>query len=121
MTAESARGKDKRAPKKIGIIEKILIERIVVPSEEEIRHAKADTRTLASRERRTKRIEGVVRAALPHITAAREAGMSFMKIHRVFANGQIDISVAELRETFNRLQPHGTSKADEVIPKEGTP
>lgn len=111
MNAPQRKTEDRTAKKTISASEKLKIAQLRVPSPAEIQAAKKEAQRAAT--------EAAVRAVMPQLEAMRREGMTFMKIQRIFAQGGVDISLTDLRVTFDRLQAEtGATTETACVPQE---
>lgn len=93
----------------ISLDEKLKIAQLQVPSASEIQAAKDKAEQTAT--------EAAIRAVMPYIEAMRREGVPFMKIQRIFTQGGVDISLTDLRVTFDRLRAEaGATMGDASLP-----
>jgi hypothetical protein len=97
--------------KTITLAGKMLIAQMPIPTAAEVRKADDEARLVARATRRQLRVDASVQAVMPQIQAMRDAGAGFVTIQRVFARERIDISVSELRSTFEKLQAQAATAA----------
>jgi hypothetical protein len=96
MNAQQQKSEGKTTRMTISLDEKLKIAQLQVPSASEIQAAKDEAEQTAT--------EAAIRAVMPHIEAMRREGVPFMKIQRIFTQGGVDISLTDLRVTFDRLR-----------------
>ncbi len=109
MNAQQRKSEGKTTRKTIGLSEKPKIVQLQAPSASEIQAAKDDVEQAAT--------EATIRAVMPHIEAMRREGMTFMKIQRIFTQSGVDISLTDLRVTFDTLRAEaGATMGDASLP-----
>jgi hypothetical protein len=106
VNSRQREAESKAARKTISAGEKLKITQLRIPSVAEIQAAKSEAKQTAT--------EAAVRAVMPQLEAMRREGMTFMKIQRIFTQGGVDISLTDLRVTFDRLRAEAGATSETI-------